>query len=332
MHARPSSPSEDADAPPRADAFAADLHASLREAQAARAPHDGQPSGRRGDTSVAHGDTSVAHGGKPGAHATTATAATAPVAAQPTRRPPAASSAAFTPETETCATHGSYPVNLRDAQGVLRYLPPGCPGCRKQQAAEKLLRRAAIAPRFAHCGFDNYEADTAPKQLALDKCRAYARDFARLRAQGACLILRGKPGTGKNHLACAIAKAVVAQGMSVLNATAHEIVQRIRETWGGHGGSSAHGGQSEAQVLREFAALDLLIIDEVGRQYRSRDGADSVELFNVIDARYRRVAPTIIISNGEREAIRDYLGHAAFDRLREGGGQLANFDWETYRK
>lgn len=249
----------------------------------------------------------------------------APAAAPAIAQPPGEEKE-FLPDMSPCATHGPYPINLRDARGVLRYLPLDCPGCRKQKAADALLRRAAIAPRFAACSFDNYVARTPHQQEAFDTCRAYARDFARMREQGTCLILRGNPGTGKNHLASAIAKAVVARGMSVANATAGEIVGRVRETW------RAASGETEEAVIREFAALDLLIIDEVGRQYASRDGNDGIELFNVIDQRYRRVAPTVIISNCRRDDLREALGHAAFDRLREGGGRLANFDWETYRR
>ena len=234
----------------------------------------------------------------------------------------------FTPEQARCEQHGAYPLNTRDADGAVRWHSPGCPACRRARAAEGLMRRAAIAPRFAACGFDNFEAVTPAQRAALDACRHYADNFAAMHAAGACLVLRGAPGTGKNHLATAIARSVLARGHSVLNATAHEIIRRIRETWG----NSARGqGESEEQVTREFAALDLLIIDEVGRQYKSRDGADNVELFNVIDQRYRRLRPTIIISNQDRAAIRLSLGHAAYDRLREGGGQIIHFDWASHR-
>ena len=309
--------------------------------------------------------------------------------ADPRRRahPPAP---AFVAQFEACPEHGDYPLNELDAHGTERWHSPGCPACRRVLAAGNLMRRAAIAPRFMHCGFDNFSAETPAQHSALAICRRYADDFEQVHRGGRCLILRGLPGTGKNHLATAIARSVLARGMSVLNATAHEIIARVRESWAGngrggnpggnhggahgnqggafgnqggafgnqggafgnqggaygnHGGAFSAGGanpgggggrawagpQSEQDVIAEFAELDLLIIDEVGRQYKSREGADNIELFNIIDARYRRVRPTIIISNFEREQIRDTLGAAAYDRLREGGGALANFDWPSHR-
>jgi DNA replication protein DnaC len=239
-----------------------------------------------------------------------------------------------------CETHGAYPLGTIDPDGTMRWHSPGCPACRRDAAAQALVSRAAIAPRFAHCTFDNYEVEGSAgaaqdARLAAqieerrgnrDACRAYAQDFARMRAQGACLVLRGLPGTGKNHLATAIAREVLARGYSVLNATAHGLIRRIRDTW-----DRAPGEKDEREVLRELAQVDLLIIDEAGRHYGARDGRDNIELFQVIDARYRALMPTLVISNLEREALRASLGEAAFDRLREGGGRMLHFDWPSYR-
>lgn len=322
--------------------------------------------GASGET---HGAADEMHGSADEARGTADVAAfAAPAPAARTLAPTA--SRAVTREASVltqgrCDTHGAYPLNTIDADGTLRWHSPGCPGCRRDRGAQGLVSRAAIAPRFAHCTFDNYDvggarlhgqpgqgaagegapAAASPKpaasghsghsghsshdeerRLNRDACRAYARDFARMRAQGACLVLRGAPGTGKNHLATAIARELLARGYSVLNATAHDVIRRIRDTWG-----HAPGEKDERAVLRELAAVDLLIIDEAGRHYGARDGRDNIELFQVIDARYRALMPTLVISNLERDAMRAAIGEAAFDRLREGGGQMLHFDWPSYR-
>jgi DNA replication protein DnaC len=256
---------------------------------------------------------------------------------RPQAAAPASASAAalpFVPELAQCETHGPYPLNARDADGTLRWHSPGCPACGRARMARSLMQRAAIAPRFADCRFDNFQAATEAQRAVLAQCARYAREFGAMRERGICLILRGRPGTGKNHLATAIARSVLARGFTVLNATAHEIVRRVRDSWHRHENphDNAMSAMSEAQVIREFAAADLLIIDEVGRTYRSRDRAEPVELFNVIDARYRQRAPTVVISNLDTAGIEQALGVAAYDRLREGGGELANFDWDSHRR
>lgn len=225
----------------------------------------------------------------------------------------------------TCEQHGQYPLNSLDSEGRERWRPDVCPACAKQAAVRQLMRRAEISPRFEGCTFDGYTA-TAPDQVqALEVCRAYADDFADALKVGRCLILRGNPGTGKNHLAVAITKQVLAQGHTALHATAYEIVCRIRETWG----RRQPGDQTEQDVTRALGEVDLLVIDEVGRQYGTE--GEQIHLFHVIDHRYRLMKPTIVISNKEPDEIRAYLGEAAYDRLREGGGRMVHFDWDSHR-
>lgn len=231
----------------------------------------------------------------------------------------------FQPEMATCSVHGDYPVNMLDSEGVVRYGSRACPACQRQAGVRKLMQRAEIAPRFERCTFDAYEATTPDQRRALQVCRAYADLFEDVLANGRCLILRGNPGTGKNHLAVAITKAIVAKGHSVLHATAYEIVCRIRETWGKRQPSA----ETEQAVTKALGEVDLLVMDEVGRQYGTQ--GEQVHLFHVIDQRYRQMKPTIVISNREPDEIRAYLGDAAYDRLREGGGVLVNFDWDSHR-
>ena len=230
----------------------------------------------------------------------------------------------FVPEYHDCPTHGRYAANMVDGDGITRWMPKTCQACKRDGEAERLMRRAAISPRFAGCSFSNFEVESEEQAQALRICQSYAHNFAELHKAGACLMLRGNPGTGKNHLASAIAKAVIGQRFTAVNVTAQELVRRIRETW--HDRT-----ESEADVIARFAQIDLLIIDEVGRQYAARDGSDNIEIFNVIDARYRMVKPTVILSNQSRDGIRKALGDAAYDRLREGGGKLVNFDWQSHR-
>ena len=243
-------------------------------------------------------------------------------AAGPTK-PPAP--LAFRPSMGKCDVHGEFQMNELSADGVERWHSPTCPTCARQAAAEKLMARAAISPRFANCTFDTFRATTPEQRQALELCRQYAAEFARNRASGTCLILRGNPGTGKNHLATAIAKTVMGGGHTVLNATAFEIIRRIRETWG------PRATESEAEVIRKFGELDLLIVDEIGRHYQAKDGSESIEIFNIIDERYRLVRPTIVISNLDKEDLQRAMGKAAYDRLREGGARIANFDWDSAR-
>lgn len=229
----------------------------------------------------------------------------------------------FMPVYGACDSHGKYQLNMLDERGVERWRPDVCQLCSKEAAARELMGRAAISPRFAGCSFNSFRVENDRQADVLKVCREYAELFAANHAAGRCLILRGNPGTGKNHLAVSISLEVIQQGFSVSHATAFEIVGRIKESWG------RNEGEKELDIIRRFSELDLLVIDEVGRQF-GKD-ADHILLFHVLDARYRLMRPTIVISNKTPDEIKTYLTAAGYDRLREGGGMLLNFDWESER-
>lgn len=226
---------------------------------------------------------------------------------------------------EECQKHGPWLRSVYNQERKQWYpvLPIGCPECRREAQLRRLMDRAAIPPRFLHCNFDTFRVESHEQQAAFAVCRQYAADFRQMHTQGTCLVLRGNIGTGKNHLACAIARQVSEQGYSCLMLTVAEIIQRIRATW------DRQTEETQAEITSRFGDIDLLILDEVGRQYGSE--SEKIILFQVIDARYRAMRPTIVLSNLAPQEIADYLGAAAYDRLRENGGKLVHFDWASYR-
>ncbi|QQD71922.1 ATP-binding protein [Acidithiobacillus ferrivorans] len=228
------------------------------------------------------------------------------------------------PQFRDCEQHGRYLISLVDDSDVVRYMVPVCPVCAAEHASRRLLESAAIPARYQSCDFASFIVETPAQQAVLETCRDYAEHFAEYAAEGTCMVFSGNPGTGKNHLATAIARTVMGMGRSVLHATAHGIITRIRQTWG-----KGSRDLVETDVLRGFAQADLLIIDEVGKQFGG-DG-EQVHLFEVIDLRYRDMKPTIVLSNETAQGIENYLGVAAFDRLCQ-SGLLLQFNWPGHRR
>ncbi|MBH3451655.1 ATP-binding protein [Pseudomonas putida] len=200
-----------------------------------------------------------------------------------------------------------------------------------EKEAEELNRdlfATGITPRFRGCTFDSFitNAESA-KVRAQSICRRYAEEFEGHYRAGRALMLLGEVGNGKTHLSCAILQHVVREyGAKGLIVTAEAIMQAVTDSF------RSNVGPSKSDLLAELAAVDLLVIDEVG-MHTPRDGKDFMPslLHEVIDRRYQLVRPTVLISNQEREQLPKYIGPRAMDRLRENGGLLAPFTWSSAR-
>lgn len=194
---------------------------------------------------------------------------------------------------------------------------------RESLVPEKAWEAAGIPPRFFTSTFDNYEAPTEQQRGALTWARDYASSFDEVLRNGTSALLCGRTGTGKTHLATAIAKHVIGRGCSVRFATVQRALREIKETWG------REAVLSHADAMKLYTKPDLLVLDEVGVQFGS--DTEKVILFDMLGERYDFVRPTILISNLPRESVSQFLGDRIVDRLREGGGRLVVFGWNSHR-
>jgi len=243
--------------------------------------------------------------------------------------------------TETCEHHGDYQTQALEVMG--KRITMGCPVCEQEQEAKRkahedaaakaskerrvrqLASDALIPKRFAGYGFDDYQPQSDKSARILATCKRYAEKFEDRLAMGGGLVLCGKPGTGKTHLACAIANHIITEFCRVpLFTSVTKMSRAVKSTY------STKSDKTESEMIREFVQPDLLILDEVGAQR----GTETELLLaqEIIDERYQQVRPTILISNLPETELAKYIGDRALDRMYEGGGAVLAFDWDSYRR
>lgn len=245
----------------------------------------------------------------------------------------------------TCETHGEYDGSVQVMFG--KEFKSACPICaeerrnknrdfeRRQEQARKeakiraALQRSGIPKRYIGNSLDSYATTKPGQSQALAIARAYAENFAETLDAGRCLIFTGTTGTGKTHLATAIANRAIQQGHTAIFASVREIVGAVKNTW------RKGVDKTEQEAMEPYVACDLLVIDEVGVQFDT--DAERLIMFDVINRRYENVRPMILISNLPIDAqsgepsVRSVLGDRVLDRLRENGGKLVKFNWESHR-
>lgn len=239
--------------------------------------------------------------------------------------------------TERCSVHGEY-----TARNWIRNVWSQCPACTAEHEAreraraeaqerearlaawQKRIGGAGIPERFQDRTLDNFKAETEAQRRALTIAQEYAESFdARAIKTGRSLLFIGKPGTGKTHLAVAIGMHLLGKRRPVLFTTVQRAIRRVRDTW------SRDSHETESQAVATLVQPDLLILDEVGVQ----SGSDFEKhlLFDILNERYEKRRPTLLLSNLELAEVRGYLGERVFDRLREDSGEAVGFNWDSYR-
>ena len=245
-----------------------------------------------------------------------------------------------------CETHGEY-----QASGITigdKLIASICPGCIEDQRDRELRESAAaraqdraearqrglaariatagIPARFRACNFENFRvtegvSHTADQRTALRTCRHYAKHWVTMRERGQVLVLTGSTGTGKTHLSCAVANAVMTMyGATVAFGTVADHMMGIKAAF-------QPGGAGEQAAIRSLVEPDLLVMDEIGQRMSE---FDQQSVFNVINARYAEMRPMILMTNLSAPELDGVLGDRLADRLREVGIYL-NFAWPSYR-
>jgi DNA replication protein DnaC len=188
---------------------------------------------------------------------------------------------------------------------------------RERKAAERRLKAAHFPTHKTLESFDFSARPSVNKMLLCELARCEYID----RRENVLFV--GNPGTGKTHLAIALAVAACARGYRVRFYRLTELATLLME---------ARDERGLLGLKGRLAKLDLLVLDELGYVPASKVGAELI--FDVISSAYERTS-LIVTTNLPFESWTEVLGSerltgATLDRLTH-RCQIIETKGESYR-
>ena len=189
---------------------------------------------------------------------------------------------------------------------------------RRSRLTERRFKHSRLDERLSLADFDWRFNPKLPRQACFE---LHTLKFI---GEGANAMIIGRPGTGKSHVAKAVAYQATLQGYDVRYVEADTEFAKFAL------GSAAE----QATLLRAYVEPDLLVLDDLFLARRIGDAAAEL-LQTVVHQRYKHRRSIVVTSNRVVQDWGKYLGDATMattilDRLMHRAAML-EFEGKSYR-
>lgn len=162
---------------------------------------------------------------------------------------------------------------------------------------ERIIQNSKMSKRNLSYKFDNFEPNNSNRKV-FNNLKNYSEKLLKgIEKKG--LILVGNNGVGKTHLACSIANKLIENGTPVIYGTLINLLAELRNSY------DTDNNISEMEIIKLYENVDLLIIDDLGKEKPSEWGLE--KLFTIINSRYENNLPVIITTNYNQNSLVERL-------------------------
>lgn len=181
-------------------------------------------------------------------------------------------------------------------------LPTGLLGNRFEGFNFRYYSKSTIDPVK---GISHYDSARLTFRAATDFVKSFMQNSRATKG----LLFTGGVGSGKTHLACCIANALLDRGWPVLFVVVPDLLDRIKATYD----PGRQGGYSEQEVIDAAREVPLLLLDDLGA-HNYTDWTRN-KLYSIINYRLNYCLPTVITTNISLEDLEEFLGERTTSRI-----------------
>lgn len=145
---------------------------------------------------------------------------------------------------------------------------------RKQKYLNRIFNQSNVNASLRDATVNSYQPQNEYQVQAKNTAIKYVKTFSLDKSKS--LILQGSYGTGKSHLAYAIAKAIKQQGYSVAFMHIPMLMERIKATY------NRNATETTDELVQLLSSIDLLVLDDVGVENTEHT---LNKLFSIVDNR-----------------------------------------------
>lgn len=156
----------------------------------------------------------------------------------------------------------------------------------------RIYKENYIGRKFQNLNFENFYVDSNNEYVVKVASDYINKSIYKIQADG--LIITGKSGVGKTHLAAAIANRLIEKDKIVLMGRLTTLLDMIKETF-------RDNTKSENELIKLYSNVDMIIIDDLGTEKISSWALE--KLYTIIQNRCESRLPIIITTRFNKEGL-----------------------------